>query len=91
VLFSFCKADVRWAAVASASGTGLPSAVDGATEVEGALLRWKKTGGKEMGRNVRLVLVELSGGGPVVGDGGLEEEEKERGPEDGGQSSSPGV
>lgn len=74
VLFSFCKAEVRWAAVVSARGTGLPSAVERATDADGALLRWKKTGENEMGRNVDLGLGEVPGDGAAVGDGGLEAE-----------------
>lgn len=44
--------------VLSSSGTGLPSAVDEAREVEEGL-DWKKRGGKAKGRDVRLDLVVL--------------------------------
>lgn len=60
----------------SVSGMGLPSAVDAASDADGTLLRWKKMGGNETGKEVRLSLDESSGSGPVE-DGGLEDEEGE--------------
>jgi hypothetical protein len=63
--------------VASVIGTGLPSAVDGAREADGTLLRCRKMGGKEMGKDVGLGLGEVSGRGPVAEDGGSEEEGRE--------------
>lgn len=49
LLFSSRRAEVRWAAVLSSRGIGLPSAVDETSEVtEVLLLSWKK--GKEKGR-----------------------------------------
>ena len=57
--------------------TGLPSAVDGARDADGALLRWKKMGGNEIGKDVaRLGMGELSGVGPATDGGGLDEEEE---------------
>jgi hypothetical protein len=47
--------------------------VDGASEAEGALVRWKKMGGNEIGNDVRLEMVTVSEGrGPagVDDDGG---------------------
>jgi hypothetical protein len=61
----------------SVSGMGLPSAVDAASDADGTLLRWKKMGGNETGKEVRLSLDESSGSGPVEEDGGLEDEEGE--------------
>jgi hypothetical protein len=60
LLFSCCSADVCWESAESATGTGLPSAVDGASVADGALLSWKKRGGNEIGKGVRLGLDELS-------------------------------
>jgi len=78
LLFSFCRADVCWASAGSATGTGFPSAVDAAREADGTLLRWKKMGGKEMGKEVRLDWEESSESNSVAeGGGGLEEEEGE--------------
>lgn len=58
------------------SGTGLPSAVDGAREADGTLLRWKKMGGNEMGKDVNLGLGDAAGRGPAAEDGGFEEDER---------------
>jgi hypothetical protein len=59
-------------------GTGLPSAVEGARDADGTLLRWKKMGGNEIGKEevVRLGMGELSGGGPATEEGGSDEEEE---------------
>ena len=61
--------------------TGLPSAVDGARDADGTLLRWKKMGGNEMGKDVVRVLGmdELSGGGPAAEDGALDDAEEGEG------------
>ena len=61
--------------------TGLPSAVDGARDADGTLLRWKKMGGNEMGKDVVRVLGmdELSRGGPAAEDGGLDDAEEGEG------------
>ncbi len=57
------RADVRWAAVSSSTGIGLPSAVDGTSEVDEALLGPKKRGGKEKGRGLCLPSLGCLGGG----------------------------
>jgi hypothetical protein len=51
--------------------------VDGAREADGTLLRWRKMGGNEMGKEVRLGLAESSGIEPVTEDGGFEADEGE--------------
>lgn len=55
----------------------MPSAVDGARQADGTLLRWKRMGGNEIGKDVRLRMEALSGGGPAAEDGGFEDEEDE--------------
>ena len=47
MLFSSRRADMRWAAVVSSSGMGLPSAVDGTREVDEVLAGWEKKKGSE--------------------------------------------
>ena len=49
-MFSWRRAEVRWAAVVSSRGMGLPSAVEGTREVEDEFVGWKKRGGKVNGK-----------------------------------------
>jgi len=55
VLFSSRRAEVRWAAVVSSRGIGLPSAVEGTREVEDEFGGWKRSGGKAKGRECLLL------------------------------------
>lgn len=46
---------MRWAAVVSSSGIGLPSAVEGMREADEEFGGWKKSGGKAKGRECLLL------------------------------------
>jgi hypothetical protein len=81
VLFSFWRAEVRWAAVLLSSGIGLPSAVEGASEVDD-VFSWK-SGGKGKGSGKEALLgweAGSAGEGPGVGSepGSVEDEVEEK-------------